>query len=290
MRAVGFGDPADVLSQSKATSLKRVISLRGVSTGSASTAGRLPPAVRDTLRCHREEMEQELAALEGAPSVSTAISEMSNTCTNEELITALETAATIIRNLLNSPGDVRKYRVKRNNPAFHRGLGRFKGCNSLMRSIGFVGADDDTSHSAFVLKSLGPGFDVSAVATAGSSEFKFPSLDRDTEKFLFRRKADLDQAIRSLKKRAASPGYGNSLLKESKGKVLSESVQGTKQPSISVMKKKSSRKSDIKEERTDEDFPSSLGVFLANSSAVRRAQIKMICDVFRRMDMNGGKA
>lgn len=289
MRAVGFGDPVDVLSQSKASTIKKVVALRGVSVGTTSSAGQLPPTVRDALRCHREEIEQELAALEGAPSISTAISEMSNTCTSEELITALETAASITRNLLNNPGDVRMYRVKRNNPAFHRCLGRFKGSSSLMRAIGFIGADDDSNHAAFVLKTLGPGFDASAVATAGSVEFKFPSLDSDTEKFLYRRKADLDQAIRSVKNSPKAVDR-NIVPKESGGRIEQSNLgRVSKQPTLSAKKGQKPRKTESKEEITSEMFPDSLGIFLADASAARKAQIKIIYDVFRRMDVNGGE-
>ena len=291
MKAVGFGEPLEILSSSKSTVVKKVIMLRGISSASPSIITRLPHSVRDAIKCHREEIDQELEALEGAPSVSAAINEMRNSCSKDELIAALETAYSIVKNLLISPSDIRKFRVKRDNPTFHRCLGRLNGSSSLMRAIGFVGSDNDTDRGAFVLKSLGDGFDASAAATAGSANFKFPSLDPQTEKFLFRRKADLEQALRNLRLRTSDVDLratNITIEEKTKAEGLHAGYKGKHLPK-STRRRGNSRIPVSSTHVHQTIFPDSLHDFLVNSSAARKAQIKMICEVFRRMDIDQGE-
>ena len=129
---------------------------------------------------------------------------------------ALETALTLVRNILTQPRDFKVYRVKKGNPTFNRTLGRLKGSALLMQSIGFysspshdgtVTAEIDSNNHYLSHEQGGPIYSLKLLSNetktqSGDNEvvrtkdFKFPSLDPETEKFLWRRKADLELALR----------------------------------------------------------------------------------------------
>ena len=105
------------------------------------------------LKAKRAEIEQELVALEGAPSVAAALREIRSKHSIVEVRGAGETALTLVRNILTSPKDLRVYRVKKGNPSFHRNLGRLHASTLLMRAIGFV---DNSPAAGAVEYSLTP--------------------------------------------------------------------------------------------------------------------------------------
>ena len=151
MRAVGFGEPVDSYSQgakadtagkgnkdSKASTSKTTVTLTALPSD-LTKIPRLPPAVLVAVKSYRMEIEQEIVALEGAPSVSAAIREMRVFHSLSEVRAGAETALTIVRNVLSDPKDLKMYRVKRSNPAFQRSLGNLKSSELLMHAIGFLG-------------------------------------------------------------------------------------------------------------------------------------------------------
>jgi hypothetical protein len=97
------------------------------------------------LKSRRSEIDEEFVALEGAPSVAAAVREMRTHHSVSVVRTGLETALTIVRNVLTQPKDIRMYRIKRGNPVFHRTLGCLHGCELLMHAIGFSGGEREES-------------------------------------------------------------------------------------------------------------------------------------------------
>jgi hypothetical protein len=110
----------------------------------------IPNDVENSLKAKKYEIEQEIIALDGAPSVSAAVREMRIHHTLTEVKGAVETALTIIRNLLDRPNDPKLYRIKRGNISFHKSVGRLENGLLLMRSIGFVASTKENGD-------IGPG-------------------------------------------------------------------------------------------------------------------------------------
>jgi hypothetical protein len=285
MRAVGFGDPLEILGETKNVQSRTVVTLRVINGKTQIT--RLPVSVLQSLQGYRQEIEQEISHLEGAPSVSIAIKEMRDVCSSEEIRTALETSVTIIRNILSNPTDIRMFRVKKNNPSFNRMLGRLPGSASLMRAIGFIGYDNETDQAAFVLKSHGAGFDLGTANTTSTANFKFPSLDAETEKFLYRRKVDLEVALRTIENLNASKGPLSSTKSLTKSFSTIQGSTSLDNGAKTGIPGKARRKLGTK---AKEEFatPDSLGLFLSNASPAQRAQIVMIQNVFHIMDVDKG--
>lgn len=207
MRAVGFGDPVENQTDNTNTAspVKRdgdsvklgcrtTISLKGMSAGFAKAEGgqRLPVDLIQSIKSYRVEIEHEIVALEGAPSVSAAVREMRLYNSLREVRNGVETALTIVRNVLNEPKDLKMHRVKRSNPAFQRTLGRLKSSELLMHAIGYLGGQaahigvsavpsaepfgdldrmNGLSNAAYVLQSLSKGgFDATTALTKGAGE------------------------------------------------------------------------------------------------------------------------
>ena len=135
MKALGFGDPKD--SVTAEGHLRCFIGLKALPTDHAGIS-KLPPDVFKLLKSRKYELEQEIIALEGAPSISAIIREMKTSHHSSEIRDGIETTLVLVNNILLQPKDIRVYRVKASNPAFQRTLGRLIGSEILMNSIGFV--------------------------------------------------------------------------------------------------------------------------------------------------------
>jgi hypothetical protein len=180
MKAVGFGDPNESLGPDK--KMRRTLSLIGLPKN-VTKITKLPQQILNNLETKRFEIDQELIALDGAPSVTGAIRLLRENHNIHEVIGAVETALKIVNNIILHPQDIKVYRIKTSNPNFNRQLGRLTGSDLLMRTIGFIGNDElgTTVHTqnltdestlkfaAYVLKAMNPqGFNFSMSGTAGS--------------------------------------------------------------------------------------------------------------------------
>jgi Ca2+-binding EF-hand superfamily protein len=304
----------------------------------------LPDELLISIKSKRSELDQEVAVLEGAPSVSAAVREIRQHHSIVETRVGVETAMSLLQNVLSSPADLRMYRVKKANPTFFRSLGRLQGSASLMRSIGFVsGADTDVgdesslhnsaTNAIYVLKSVGKGenmFDASKQLTKTGSDggntksFKFPALDIETEKFLWRRKADMELSLRYLDAAAGDEPPPSHTLSDA------AHVSGTTQEALQASAKtrtKTNRdatarshpsKKEVAERRARQlgntghghghghggkssakkassasagssslTAPLSLKSFMTGASAAQLVQINMIKKVFTAMDADG---
>lgn len=159
MKSMGF-DTTPFEMHSEKGRPKMVISL---AVGTVNTTKSLPQVILNSLKAKRAELEQELSVLDGAPSVGAAVREIRAHHSVMETKLGVETALTLIRNVLTSPQDIRMYRVKKSNPAFFRTLGRLQAAELLMKAIGFAsGSDRDAGEGAvnaagaiYVLHSVG---------------------------------------------------------------------------------------------------------------------------------------
>ena len=155
MTAVGFGPPVESVTDGKMKSFVALSALPAVSQSDKAKKSRLPAEVVEAVKSRRKEIELEVIALEGAPSVSAAIRSMRQTHSLVEVRTGVETALSIVRNVLRDPKDIKLHRVKKTNPVFQRTLGRLQGSELLMRAVGFLDGDASESpdNAAYVLKS-----------------------------------------------------------------------------------------------------------------------------------------
>jgi hypothetical protein len=148
MRSVGFGEPSTERGAGPSGKSRVVITLRDLPVDLAADSNkptRLPKHVLAKLKSRQHDLEQEITALEGAPSVSSAVFEIRRYHSLDELRTGLETAQLLLRNLVASPENHKLYRVKNANPQFTRALGRLKGCVMLMNAVGFVAVTNPDS-------------------------------------------------------------------------------------------------------------------------------------------------
>lgn len=138
----------------------------------ADVPSKLSPNFISMLKAKRVEIDQEIAAMEGAPSVSAAVREIRLHHGAQETRVGVETALTFVRNVLTTPHDLRMYRVKKNNPVFFRTLGKLHGSDLLMRSINFISAGDSNNGAVYILKSVGnsDSFDASKIIVATEND------------------------------------------------------------------------------------------------------------------------
>jgi Ca2+-binding EF-hand superfamily protein len=315
MKAIGFSDEpsAGVVKSSGQT--KQIIQLAKLPNNAHQLKGGLPGQLLNDLESRRSELEQETQAMEGAPSVGAAVRELRAKNSLTDVRCAVETALTFVQNILKNPSDLKMYRVKRGNPAFHHNVGRLQGGLTLMRTIGFVGTrgnlPGEEAGPVLVLRALGGGFDASASVEAGGGgtgklgSFKFPALDGETEKFLWRRKADLEVALRALEA-APTSDSANTLkdaahvLGSSEGALARRSVDlhakldpdglgggAHKDKGRNRSPRRGGKGSPDRKHKTKSSAlrgPPPLSGFLKGASAAQIAQIQMIKAVFERMD------
>lgn len=140
MKAVGFGVPKHLSGADGV--IRPLISLRALAA--LTTVRKLPADVIQSLQMKRQEIDAEIIALDGAPSVAAVVRAMNGKHCAEDVRTGVETALTFVSNVLATPTDLRMYRVKKQNPFFQRTLGCLEGCELLMRSIGFFAGTDES--------------------------------------------------------------------------------------------------------------------------------------------------
>jgi hypothetical protein len=195
MKAIGFGTPKNLKGADGVS--RPLISLKALPEGNSGPK-RLPQEIVDNLQLKRSEVDAEIIALDGAPSVAAVVRTMVDNHGPKLTRVGIETALTFVSNVLTKPGDLRMYRVKKANPLFQRTLGCLEGSDMLMRAIGFIcgtdsklggGADglaNSTTQSgvpsvvAYVLKPLGEdGFDPSNAVAAEAGAGNLPGILRD---------------------------------------------------------------------------------------------------------------
>eukprot|EP00981_Chlorochromonas_danica_P006231 scaffold1310_cov219-Ochromonas_danica.AAC.6 len=281
MKACGFGDPFEMHAGNK--SVRRVISLRGLHSQSKQISSEM----LNSLKARREELNAELVALEGAPSIAAALREMRLHHSLPEVRTAAETASKIVQNVLVDPHDIKRFRIKRSNPAFTRNLGRLHGSQLLMNAIGYStaiskdGRNAEGDSTAFVLR---PKLTVTLTDNDIKS-FKFPCLEPETEQFLLRRKADLENCLVELDKELENAHYAGNILKDS------AFVSGIETKDLEKRSKLNEDKAKVSNGSSHEPLRSKSGVsvladFTKNATPAQLAQIRMIRRVFESMDGN----
>ena len=103
---------------------------------------KLPAELIALLAARRIELENELAALDGVPSVAAALRELrAKGAAAGEVRTAAATALLYVTNALRNPHDPRVHRIAARNLAYRERIGRLAGSQALMAACGFeVGA------------------------------------------------------------------------------------------------------------------------------------------------------
>jgi hypothetical protein len=157
-KAIGFGPPINLIGADGVS--RPLISLASLSTISSATK-RLPDEVINILNVKRNEIDAEIIALDGAPSIAAIIRMMCEKNPPDLVRSAAEAALTYVGNLLATPKDLRMYRVKQKNPFFQRTIGCLSDSDLLMRAIGFfpgnsdVAGQENESNVIYVLRQLG---------------------------------------------------------------------------------------------------------------------------------------
>ncbi len=164
----------------------------------APKTGAIPDEVMNSLNRVRNEIEEEIFTLEGAPSITTAIRVMRKEDPSERVSTAqsaIKLALRYVTNILDSPYNPRPRRIKISNRVFHRIIGQFEGGRELMEALGFSAIENGTIYELHSM-SRSPMYASRSFCTIKLS--KFPALDPATIDFLLRRMTDLKTAHASL--------------------------------------------------------------------------------------------
>jgi hypothetical protein len=162
MKAIGFSNETEIVDNNNNAKSKThlVLTLNGLT--SKTKLKNLPNSIIKTLESKRFEIDQETIALEGSPSVASAVREMlQNNSVISEVRDGLETALSIVSNILLQPSNIKLHRIKKGNPIFHRNLGHLERSVLLMNSIGFTDISSKAMNDAenimtvYILKSFG---------------------------------------------------------------------------------------------------------------------------------------
>ena len=164
MKAIGFSNEKQVITEVKNNDQiisKTLLVLNLYGLNSKTKLKTLPNSVVKTLESKRFEIDQETIALEGSPSVASAVREMLQNNPIIEVRDGLETALSIVCNILSQPNNIKLHRIKKGNPIFHRNLGHLENSILLMSSIGFSDAssssmnEKESTASVYILKTFG---------------------------------------------------------------------------------------------------------------------------------------
>jgi Ca2+-binding EF-hand superfamily protein len=205
------------------------------------------------------EIENELQALDGIPSVAAAVREMREHASSHSCRQAAESALECVNSILKHPGDQRLWRIRIANPKYQRHVGRIKGGANLMVATGF-----DLAENASLL------------VLRGSNESHSSSVSAELEAFLWRRKADLEAVLLSLDESIEGTGDQDEAGRARKDLADSGTTLSAKQRHIQQQRAAERRRSQ-----------SEVKSFLQGRSDVQRLQLQMIAQAFNKYDVNG---
>ena len=264
MRAIGFSQRVVDAANDRASSKREWLAIKGtVSDGRRRPLERLPPETLDLLKARLQDLEAALATHLGAPSVHAALREMKDKkCVGHDLKAAADLAHKLVTNVLKNPGDPRVYRVRAENAVLTKSILRHGGGAALLRSVGF---GPDASKTFFALELRGQA---DLPQASKKRDFSFPKLDSETEAFLYRALADLEDALRGIDQDVDEldakrlPGAGRKVVAKS-----GKTVSATPAP----------RKANVSE----------LESMLRRGTHVQQAQLAMARRAFARFDVDG---
>ncbi|GMH48764.1 hypothetical protein TrRE_jg2096, partial [Triparma retinervis] len=262
-----------------------------------------------------DDVEAELKALDGVPSVASAIRTLREgnpadsaalPVSLRQVYFAVEQCLQCVSNLLKNPKDSRLHRIRAGNPAFQRTLGRFYGAAALMAACGFEAIEGG---SIYALKRLGGSLEdqefaksvasSAGIATGPLATFKFPDLDQKTIAFLYRKRADLLQASETISNLIDSSddldGGQDVATRAKLDKLDSEAsdqakskAPGGRGGSAAKASKGGKGKSGkgSKGGGSSNPLTSELELFLKGRTGVQRAQLAMLKEAFDAFDSN----
>jgi Ca2+-binding EF-hand superfamily protein len=205
------------------------------------------------------EIDNELQALDGVPSVAAAVRGMREHASSHDCRQATESALECVNNILKHPGDRRLWRIRSANPRYQRHIGRIRGGANLMVAAGF-----DLAENASLL------------VLRGSNECHDSSVSAEVEAFLWRRKADLEAVLLSLDDSIEGSGGQEDIDRARKDLEDSGTALSAKQRHIQQQRAAERRRSQ-----------SEVKSFLQGRSDVQRLQLQMIAQAFNKYDVNG---
>ncbi len=142
MYAAGFGLNKEVSDPMVATRSKEgFIRFLG-----APETGVIPDEVLDLVKHVRDEIEEYIFMLEGAPSIAMAVRVMRKETSEGVAVaqSAVKLAQRYVTNILDSPQNPRPQRIKTANQVFNRIIGQFEGGRELMEALGFSAIKNGT--------------------------------------------------------------------------------------------------------------------------------------------------
>ncbi|GMH77361.1 hypothetical protein TrST_g9172, partial [Triparma strigata] len=270
---------------------------KGSKKAKESTAPASKDAFQLNLESKIEDIDAELLALDGVPSVAAAIrtiregdptNPLAVPVTLKQVYGCVDTVLSCVSSLLKNPKDSRLHRVRTTNPTFQRTLGRFYGSPNLMESCGFELIEGG---AIFSLKRLSSAEDAAAAhsiaSTAGSqtgtlANFKFPDLDEKTTAFLYRKRADLLAALDTLSSLVESDIDGGL---DAPNRAQRD-FEDAGRPNVAAVGKKESKKEVKKKGGKAEKslLTSEMELFLKGRTGVQRAQLVMLKEAFDAFD------
>lgn len=163
------------------------------------------------------------------------------------------------------------------NPRFQQTIGRLNGGISLMEAAGFILVDEGRALELRAVTSSTDG-------DGTNKNFKFPSLDKESEAFLYRRKADMEAALYDLDAQLSDPIPVDTKTKH-KGSssahhqtVRSVTMTETSEVSKDFQKEKS---------KSNKKLGAEVTKFFGGKTRAQKDQLRMIKEVFSATDVGG---
>jgi len=189
------------------------------------------------------------------------------------------------------------YRVRTQNPRFVQAVGRLAGGVAVMEAAGFVLVDGGkTLELRALAASQAP---TKKGAPTPQSAFKFPSLDPESEAFLYRRKADFEAALLDLESdpelsRGTDPaGEGRALVNASDAAALGAGQRLGGQPRATTAGARGATGDSKKKDSmgavggaVPEKLQREVAAFMKGKTEAQQAQLSMLRDAFVALDSN----
>lgn len=173
---------------------RECLALQGSMSSDGKALNSLPNGVLALLKARLRDVEGELRSYLGAPAVRMAIREMRARGAQLRAVhDAVELAHKFVTNVLKHPTDPRFYRIRVSNPIMSSKITGLDGGLELVRAVGWV-PDKQGEFVELRLRGALSRQKQHRALRSGNTDFSFPRLDAETEAFLYRVVADLEEA------------------------------------------------------------------------------------------------
>lgn len=254
---------------------RECLALQGSMSSDSKALDRLPNRVLALLKARLRDVEGEIRSYLGAPAVRTAIREMrakgAPLCAVRD---AVELAHKFVTNVLKHPTDPRFYRIRVTNPIMSSRITGLDGGLELVKAVGWV-PDEQGEFVELRLRGALSQKRQPRALRSSNADFSYPRLDAETEAFLYRVVADLEEAKAQIDGELAQDGTTSKYISRKTKPIPRKPMQGHRD---------SARSSSVVENGSSEGI---LQRTLARGTPIQKAQLRMARRAFAAYDKDG---